>query len=62
MSYFDKETNKVKIAIWKFGKTSEPEAYKRISKQVAVKISPLFRDVDDHFFSIDNPVQKRANQ
>ena len=58
----DSDTNKFKISIWKYGKSSEPEAYARISKEVARVVGPLFRDIDDHFFSIDNPIrhQKRS--
>ena len=56
----DPKTGKFRVAIWKYGKKSEPEAYVRISKDVALVIGPLFNDISDHFFSIDNPVQKRA--
>lgn len=56
----DPETNKFRIAIWKYGKDSDPEAYLRISKGVAGVVGPLLKDIDDHFFSIDNPTQKRA--
>ena len=54
----DPETNKFKLAIWKYGKQSEPEAHMRISKSVGRAIEPLFKDISDHFFSIDNPVKK----
>ncbi len=54
----DSETGKFKVAIWKYGKKSEPEAYTRISKDIAVAIGHLFKDVDDHFFSIDNRAGK----
>lgn len=56
----DKETKKFRIAIWKYGKQSEPEAYLRISKDIATIIGPLFNDIDDYFFSVDS--QKRAGQ
>lgn len=56
----DPETNKFKIAIWKYGKESEPEAYVRISKDIAAVVGPLFVDIDDRFSSIDNPIQKRV--
>lgn len=55
----DSETEKFKIAIWKYGDKSEPEAYLRISKEIRVAISPLFKDIDSHFF-YDNVPQKRA--
>lgn len=57
----DPETNKFKIAIWKFGRKSEPEAYKRISKNIAAAVEPLFADVSDHFISVDNPARESAN-
>lgn len=58
----DPETEKFKIAIWKYGKKSEPDAYVRISKNIAVAIKSLFHDIDDHYFSIDNPVRKRVSK
>ena len=57
----DSETKKFKVAIWKFGRKSEPEAYKRISLGVAIAVEPLFVDVSDHFISVDNPVRERTN-
>lgn len=51
----DKSTNKFKIAIWKYSKNSEPDAHARIAKGVAIAIEPLFADIEEHFFSIDNP-------
>lgn len=58
----DPETNKYRIAIWKYGKQTEPEAYLRISRDVAAIVGPLLRDIDDHYFSVDHPGQKRASQ
>ena len=57
----DAQTDTHKVAIWKFGRRSNPEAYKRISMEVAVAVEHLFRDVDDHFISVDNPVRERAS-
>jgi len=57
----DSKTAKYKVAIWKFGRKSEPEAYKRISMDVAIAVQHLFKDVDDHFVSVDNPARKRAS-
>lgn len=57
----DPLTAKYKVAVWKFGRQSEPEAYRRISKEVAVAVQHLFMDVDDHFVSVDNPARKRAS-
>jgi len=54
----DSATDKFKIAIWKYGKKSEPEAHLRIANGVAVAINCLFNDIDDRFFSIDNPNKK----
>ena len=57
----DPETERYKLALWKYGKCSEPDAYKRISKEVAIAVQHLFKDVDDRFVSVDNPVRKRAS-
>ena len=57
----DAKTDKHKVAIWKFGRHSSPEAYKRISIEVAVAVEHLFKDVDDHFISVDNPVRERTS-
>jgi hypothetical protein len=54
----DEDTGKHKVVIMKHGRRSMPDDYDRVSKQVATQMSPLFTDVDDHFFSVDLPQRK----
>lgn len=57
----DEVTGKHKIVIMKHGKYSMPKDYKRISKKVVLHMTPLFSDIDDYFFSIDLPKERRTS-
>jgi hypothetical protein len=57
----DESTGKHKVVIMKHGRRSMPDDYNRVSKQIATVMSPLFMDVEDHYFSVDLP-QKRTNR
>lgn len=53
-------TGQLKVTLHKFGKVSNPELHFQISKDIARKISPIFADIDKHFFCQDN-VQKEKS-
>lgn len=57
----DADTGKHKMVIMKHGRFSMPEDYQRVSGQVATSMSPLFTDIDDHYFSVDLP-KRRSNR
>ena len=57
----DSVTDKHKVTIWKFGRRSDPEAYKRISIEIAVAVEYLFKDIDDYFISVDKPTRERTS-
>ena len=57
----DESTGKHKVVIMKHGRHSMSDDYKRISRKIAAEMTPLFRDVDDYFFSVDLP-RKRDNE
>lgn len=56
----DPVTGKYRVIISKHGKYSRPEDHRRLGKYIAKKITPLFSDVNDYYFSVDLPKERKV--